>query len=147
MAQLKYNQWKSMADATDKGDYVTYFQGANALAHADVTGQTASNSSIVTLTVQNDTLYHTYEIGSYLTINSISVATVVIQVSYTDENSASVTKTILPTGTTVASAATGNYSIPTISIRAKYNTSITIKATFSGTSVNYDAGGFIRYIS
>lgn len=115
---------------------------------ADVTGQTATNTSIVTVTSPNDGVAHQYQVGMYINITAISAGTVTVTYTFTDENSVGRTLTLFPMGLTSATiSATGFIAFPTATIRVKANTAITGVATFTGVSVAYDAGGSIEKIN
>jgi hypothetical protein len=111
---------------------------------ADFAGQTATKSSVVTLTTPNDATNHQYKIGAYADITAISAGTLTLTCTFTDENSASRTLTFYGMGLTSAGVTTTGFTpFPDATIRAKANTAITLVSTFSGVSITYDVGGNI----
>lgn len=115
----------------------------------DLTAQSAAVSSIITATAPNDGVAHQYNVGGYITITAISVNTISLQVDYTDETSTSRTQSFFPEGlTSAALATTGAFGFPPMTIRAKFNTAITIKTiTVGAGSQVYDVGGNIQRIN
>lgn len=90
-----------------------------------------------------------YRIGAFVNITAVSVDVLQFQVTYTDETNTSQTEIFYPQGLTSASlAATGNYTFPTMDIRVKASTTITLKTvlTTGAGSITYDAGGSIEYL-
>ncbi len=117
---------------------IPFIAGSN-----DLTAQSAAVTNIKTVTVPNDSAMHTYSVGGYLTVTAISVNTVQLQVTYTDETSTS--RTVNITG---AVATTGINDASPVTIRAKFNTNITIKTVVVGAgSQTYDVGGYITQIN
>jgi len=105
--------------------------------------QTAAVSSVATLTPAAD---GNYWVGGSLNITAVSVDIIQFQCTYTDENNTAQTITFANQGTTNASfTVVGNSSIPTVQIRAKASTAITIKTVLTtGTgSITYDVAGNI----
>lgn len=118
---------------------------AQIVAHADSTGQTATNNSVVTYTTPNDATQHSFRIGAYTAITAISAGTLTITATFTDENNTSRTVTFFGMGLTSAGlTATGFTAFPSVNIRCKENTAITLKSTFTGVSTTYDVGGTIE---
>lgn len=117
-------------------------------AQNDLTGQTAAVASITTTTVPSNGT-HTYLIGGYIKVNSVTLATVTLQCTFTDQASASQTLSFFGEGlTTAALSTTGFVAFPPFTIRAKPGSSITVKTIAAiTTSVNYDTGGFIMRIN
>lgn len=122
----------------------TYIKSSN-----DLTAQTAAVTSITTVTVVNDSAYHTFSVGGYLTVTAISVNTITLQVTYTDETNTSTTQSFFGQGlSTAAIGTTGAVSFPPMTIRAKFNTAITLKTIVTGAgSETYDVGGYIQSIN
>lgn len=90
-----------------------------------------------------------YRIGAFVNITAVSVDVLQFQVTYTDETNTSQTEIFYPQGLTSASlATTGNYTFPTMDIRVKASTTITLKTvlTTGAGSITYDAGGSIEYL-
>lgn len=120
-------------------------------ASADLTSQTAAVSSVVAVTAPNDAASHTYQVGAYLTISSVLTDVIQVQVTYTDETSASRTQIFSTIGTTpaVSLSAVGFYNFASFNIRAKFNTAITILTvlTTGVGSINYDVGGTIQRLN
>jgi hypothetical protein len=118
------------------------------IATADLTGQTGTAASVVTVTSPNDGNPHQYEVGAYVNVTAISAGTVTVTYTFTDETNASRTLTFFPMGlTTAAISTTGFSAFSSATIRVKANTAITMVATFSGVSVAYDAGGRIQQLN
>lgn len=93
--------------------------------------------------------FGTFRVGAYLTIISVTVDIIQVQVTWTDEQSISRTQILSPTGTTtVGLAIAGAYTYPTIDIRALTGTAISITTILStgGGSINYDVGGTIEQL-
>lgn len=113
------------------------------VASNDVTAQTAANTSVATFTTA---ALGTYRIGGYINITAVTVDVIEMQVTYTDENSTSQTANFFTQGATSALlSAIGNSAFPTMDIRVKTGTAITVKTTLTtGTgSITYDAGATI----
>lgn len=122
--------------------------GGAARTTGDLTGQTATASSVVTLTSPNDSNPHQYEVGAYVNVTAISAGTVTVTYTFMDENNVSRTLTLFPMGLTSATiSATGFIAFPSSTIRVKANTVITLIGTFTGVSVSYDIGGNITRIN
>lgn len=118
------------------------------VASNDLTGQTTAVSSITSTTVPNDGSSHQYNIGGYITITAVTASTVTLAVDYTDETSTSRTATFFGEGlTTAAISSTGISGFPDLRIRAKQNTSITVKTTITGIAITYDVGASIMRIN
>jgi hypothetical protein len=116
------------------------------LASANLTGQTAANSSIATFT---PSATGTYRIGGYVTITAVSADVVQFQVTYTDETSTVRTQTFTPQGLTSAGlSAVGSYTFPPMDIRASAS-AITVKTilTTSIGSITYDVGATIQQLN
>lgn len=115
------------------------------VASGDVTAQSAANTSIATYTTPNDGVPHTFRINTYAAITAISAGTLTVQVSFTDHNNNAQTQNFFAMGLTSAGlTSTGFDAFPPAVIRCKANTAITIKTTFTGVSIAYDAGGAIE---
>lgn len=123
--------------------------GVKPYVTADLTAQTTAIASILAATSPNDGVSHTHIVGAYLTVTAISVNTITAQVTYTDETNTSRTQSFFSQGVTSAAiATTGSFDFPPMTIRAKNNTSITIKTTTVGAgSQTYDVGGWIQRIN
>lgn len=118
--------------------------GTSSVAGTDLTAQTGSVASVATFTPG---AAGTFRVGAYVAITAISAGTVTITVTWTDENSTSRTTTLFPQGLTAAGlTATGFTAFPTVDIRSKTGTPITVVATFAGVSVTYDVGGTIQML-
>lgn len=110
------------------------------VAVSNVTAQTtAGNLSIYTVGAATGT----FNISSYLNVTAIGVDVIQIQVTYTDENSASQTVSLSTL------SAIGNSSYSPVTIRAKNGTAITVKTnlTVGGGTVTYDAGSAIMQLN
>jgi len=116
------------------------------VAQGDFTAQTA-NKTIATFTVAASTAY--FRIGGYINITAISADVIQLQVVYTDENNISQTRPFYNQGITVPGlSTTGNSSFPTMDIRCKNGTTITVLATLttSSGSITYDCGARIQQL-
>lgn len=116
----------------------------------DLTGQTSAVSSVATVTSPNDGNKHTYSLGAYLNIITVTLDVIQVQVTYTDENGTSQTEAFFPPGLTSANIGSiGNFPMSTMNIRVNPNTAITIKTTLTtGTgSIVYDVGGTIQLLN
>lgn len=128
---------------------MAYFPTPLMVASADLTARTAAVSSIIATTVPNDGSSHTYSISGYINITALTLATVTLQITFTDTNSVAQTLSFFGQGlTTAALSTTGFVAFPPMTIRAKANTTITVKtiATIT-TSITYDCGGYITKIN
>lgn len=118
------------------------------VATGDLTAQSAAVSSVVTTTVPNDGVNHTYSVGAYAAVTAISAGTLTVQYSFTDETNTVRTLNFFVMGLTSAGiTGTGFDSFPAGTIRCKPNTAITVKTTFTGVSITYDVGGYITRIN
>lgn len=115
------------------------------VASGNVTGQSAANTSIATYTTPNDSTVHSFRIGGYVAITAISAGTLTFQATFTDENGNAQTQSFFPMGLTSAGlTSTGFDAFPDANIRCNPNTAITLKTTFTGVSITYDAGGTVE---
>lgn len=117
------------------------------VASAVMTGNTTAVPALVTYT---PTVAGTFRVGAFATINSVSVDTLQIQVTYIDETSTSRTQTFFPQGLTSATLGTvGAFVFPTMDIRVGANQAITVAAVLTlGTgTINYDVGAAIELVS
>lgn len=125
--------------------------GIPTMTSADLTAQTAAVTSVTTVTAPNDSAMHTYQVGAYINVNSVSVDVIQVQVAYTDENSTAQTQTFSSIGSSpaISFSTIGDFNLSTFNIRAKFNTSITIKTVLTTGigSINYDCGGSIMRIN
>lgn len=133
---------------SDSNGQLSFTQNGSIVASGDLTAQTATVSSVTTVTSPNDGNAHTYLVGAYSIVTAISAGTVTVTCTYTDQNNAARTATFFGEGlTTAAISGTGATGFPPITIRTKANTAITLVATFAGVSITYDVGGFIQQIN
>lgn len=110
----------------------------------DLTGQTTAVSSVTSFTTGAST--GTYRVGGYLNITAISLGDIIqLQVTFTDENSASQTEIFPSNNLVVSYSAIGNNPMLPMDIRVKNATTITIKTvlTTSTGTITYDVGGSI----
>lgn len=115
------------------------------VARADLTGQTASNASVVTYTTPNDSAIHSFRVGGYVAITAISAGTLTVQMSFTDQNNTPQTLTYFAMGLTSSGLTTTGFTgFAAVDIRCKDNTAITFKTSFTGVSITYDVGGTIE---
>lgn len=118
---------------------------AQIVASANVTAQTATNTSITTYTTPNDSTIHSFRVGGYVAITAISAGTLTVQISFTDENNTAQTLTYFAMGLTSSGLTTTGFTgFAPFYIRCKNNTAITYKTSFTGVSITYDAGGTIE---
>lgn len=109
------------------------------------TAQNATNNSVATYTTPNDSTVHSFRVGAYTAITAISAGTLTATVVFTDENGTSQTITYFPMGLTSAGLTTTGFTgFAPVNIRCNPNTAITVKTTFTGVSITYDAGGTIE---
>lgn len=116
------------------------------VASADPTAQTAANTSVATYTT---TANGTFRIGGYINIATVTVDVIEMQVTYTDENSTSQTANFFTQGaTSPLLSSVSNSAFPTMDIRCKTGTAITVKTTLTtGTgSILYDCGATITQL-
>lgn len=115
-----------------------------AVTASDLTAQTTANTSVATYTTP---AIGTYRIGGYVNITAVTIDVIEMQVTYTDENSTSQTANFFTQGATSALlSAIGNSAFPTMDIRCKSGTAITVKTTLTtGTgTISYDTGATIQ---
>lgn len=117
------------------------------MAISDLTGQTAAVSNVITYNTPSPG--GTYRIGGYINITAASASTITLKVTYTDENSNSVTQiiplTLASTGAISTTAvAISNNSATDIQIRVLGSTAITVLTTVTGVSRTYDVGATIE---
>jgi hypothetical protein len=117
------------------------------VAAGDLTGQTGAVAGVTSFT--SPASNGTYRVGGYVTITAIAVDALNLQVSYTDETSVVRTQTFFMQGLTSANLATvGAFTFPTMDIRVKASTTITILTTLAigGGTLTYDVGGTIEQL-
>lgn len=115
---------------------------------ANLTGQTASVTTVGTSTTPNDSAKHTYRVGAYTAITAISAGTLTVSFSFVDENGTSRTLNFFPMGLTSAGlTSTGFDSFPPAVIRCNPNTAVTVSTSFTGVSVAYDVGAVIEQLT
>lgn len=123
----------------------TFLDVLNTRSSATITSQSAAGN-IITLTPAAD---GTFRLGGWVTITAISVDVLQLQCTWTDETSTSRTKIFFPQGITSADlASTGAFTFPTMDIRAKSGSAITIKTVLTTGigSITFDAGALIEKI-
>lgn len=118
----------------------------------DNTGLTATTTSgqNVSATAPSDGNKHQYKIGAYVSITAIvaGIGNLVIGVAFTDENSNSRNIQFYDSTTFIQNLVSAKfYTFPDLTIRVKEGTTITISATFTGTSITYDFGGSILQVN
>lgn len=115
------------------------------VASGDLTGQTAAVSSVAAYTTPATN--GTYRVGAYAVITAVTLDVIQVQVTYTDETNTSRTQLFYPQGLTSASlAVTGAFVFPTMDLRVKASTTITVLvALTTGTgSISFDVGATIE---
>lgn len=125
-----------------QNSYATTATTSTIVASADLTAQAAGG----TITTYNTASTGTYRVGGYVNVTAIVTNVITLKVTYTDENSGSVTQiiplTLAATGA-VSTTATivGNNSATDIQIRVKTGTTITVLTTATGVgSETFDTG-------
>lgn len=114
------------------------------VAFADLITQHATVSSVATFTPG---AVGTFRIGAYANITAVTAGTLTITCTYTDENSNAKTVTFFGMGLTTAGlVAVGDSVFPTVDIRSKASSAITVVATFVGTSITFDVGATITQL-
>jgi hypothetical protein len=115
----------------------------NTTTAANLTAQTAA----VTIATVTPTAAGSDRVGGYVSVTALATDTSELEVTYTDENSVAQTQLFYPLGASSALiSGTGAYVFPSMDIRVKANTAVTLKTilpTSSG-SITYDAGGTIQ---
>lgn len=130
------------SDASGNADWQTPTGSTVATNYS--TGQTAAIATLTQYT--NGASDASYRIGGNITITAVVTDVLQLQVTYTDETNASRTQTFFPQGLTSANLATvGAFTFPTMDIRVKASSTITVKTvlTVSAGSITYNAGGTI----
>lgn len=128
--------------------YARSIVGTTLQAKADLTAQTTAVSSVATFTPSAN---GTFRIGGYINITAVTAGIVTLKVTYTDENSQSVTQiiplTIATTGAvgTTATVLNSNNSATDILIRAKSGGAITVLTTLANVAT-YDVGARIEQL-
>lgn len=121
--------------------------GVSIPADNDLTGQTTAVSSIAAIaSTPSD---ETYQVSGYVTITAVTLDVIQLQVTYVDETSTTRTQVFFPQGVTSANlATTGAFTFPTMNIRAKMGTTVTVKTVLTtGTgSISYDVGATITQL-
>ncbi len=111
---------------------------------ADLTAQT-STIDVVKYTIP--AVDGTYRVGAYVTVTAISAGTINLTVTYKDETGATRTQTFAIMGTTTPNiTTTGAYTFPDIQIRVKEENDITVTATFTGVSTEFNTGATIEFL-
>lgn len=116
------------------------------VASADLTAQTATQNVISYTTPAAN---GSFRVGGYVDITAVTTDVVQLQVSWTDENSASRTQIFYPMGATSPGlGVTGFVAFPTADIRAKASTSILVDAVLTTGigSITYDVGGTLQQL-
>lgn len=130
------------------GNLIQGSLSAGIKATADLTAQSAAVSSVATFTPSAN---GTFRIGGYINITAVTAGIVTLKVTYTDENSQSVTQiiplTIASTGAvgTTATVLNSNNSATDILIRAKSGGAITVLTTLANVAT-YDVGARIEQL-
>jgi hypothetical protein len=116
------------------------------VASGNLTSKTTAQSSVATFTTPNDATVHTFRLGSYIKLASVSGGAVSVQCDFTDESGTGRNFFFYPPGASSPQLqATGFYGNATVTIRSNPNTAITIKTVFAGApTTNYDVGGTIE---
>ncbi len=114
------------------------------VAGNDLTGQNSAVSSLCTYTSASNGWF---EIDAYVTLTVATIASVSVQVVYTDEASNSHTMTMplfLDAGTLIGALTTATQARGITSVHAKANTPITVSTTGTFTTVTYNVGAIIK---
>lgn len=110
---------------------------ASVVCAGPFTGQTSAITGICGVGESVDT---TYEAGGWINITAISVNTITVQVTFTDETNTVRTLSFFPQGLTASAiATTGFVALPDMTIRVKAGTTATMKTVVVGAgSQTYD---------
>jgi hypothetical protein len=144
----------------DAADYSTHWNSLNYITlgysqanyaskaqtrNASNFGQTGSLAVVATYAVTGGD--QTMRVGCWVNLNAITAGTLVLNVAFTDNDGTARSLNFFDQGAAVAAlSVAGYYAFPTRDFRAKTGTSVTISATFAGTSCLYDVGGEITQI-
>lgn len=117
------------------------------LAHADATGITQV-SFPYTITSYTPAGAGTFRTGGYVTVTADSTTTLELETTWTDETSTARTSINRPVGSTTSTfSVAGQYVFPTMDIRVKASTLISvIVLSTGGVSATVDAGGTIQQL-
>jgi len=140
------------ATTTERGIYPNYSNGAKGpinVAYGRATAQSAANASIATFTV--GLFDASFEVSMNMNVSAATGISTSMKCDYTDENNIA-RSMILPVtglaGSFLANGlvvATGAFATPTMAIRCKAGTTITLStATGTFTGVTYSAEGLIK---
>lgn len=144
------NLTPNMAVSTNGSNALISTVNPSVVASNDLITQTSAVGSVTTYTVlSTGGTTHTFSVGGYVTVSSISINTITLQATYTDETSTSRTQSFFGQGlTTAAVSTTGAFDFPPLTIRAKAATAINLQTTVVGIgSQTYDVGGYIQQIN
>jgi len=138
--------WGSIGGTiSDQGDLWGYLKTALYFgSHTEIAGQTNQVAAFHSHTVNASSGAGYYSVGGWCRINSISVDTMVLRVTYTDDgNVARVVNLLAQNTASGVMSATGMYNFMPVTIYAKDGTDIAVDAKFitSGGSINYNANG------
>lgn len=120
--------------------------GVVAIRSTTANGRTGTATDVYT--TPNDATVHSYNISVKVNITAITAGALTVTVDYTDNaTNTGVTNTYYSMGaTTAAMSTTGASNFPIMDVGgAKPNTTITVTATFTGSSITYNyLGTFIK---
>ncbi len=131
---------------SDVNGLASWSDNNTVVAHYDSAGATGAIASLATYTPSSN---GTFAISGHVNVTAIVTNVITFKVSYTDENSNSVTQiiplTLATTGVVGTTATTAfQHSAITINIRCKSGSAITVLTTATGVgSETYDVGGVI----
>ncbi len=113
------------------------------VVQTDTTGNTAT-TNILSAGTMGYAGFLVFSLTAYITVTAIT-GTLVLSVTWTDENNTSQTFTIKPVDGS-AITATGGYLFPAFVLRAHATSTITLTATLSAGTATFDCGGNLSYI-
>ncbi len=115
----------------------------------ELLAQTTTVGSVANVAVPNDSVNHTYEVGGWINVTSVILATVKLQVSFIDPNGVAQTADFFGEGlTTAAISTTGFVPLPTMTIRVNPNTTVNVTSIAAiTTGITYDVGATVKQLS
>lgn len=132
------------ADSTGKLKIGTLPASPILVTYGDLVS-TTTTSTLASYTTPNDGVIRSYEAQLYVNVNTLS-GSLNAQVQYTNESGTSTAMTYFPQGATSAGLATGANALPSITLRASPNTTISIVVIKVSGSANYNASASLLKI-
>lgn len=126
----------------------TLFTAANVASMSSATSTGSYRNQTATVSAVNKytpTASSTYQISVDASVRTISAGTLTLTCTYTNTDGVSTTATFFPMGLTTAGlSGTGSPSLSPLIITPMKNNAITVVATFTGVSINYDVDASIQ---